>query len=240
MSIVLTLGVQHDTGEILHVLSSTVPRRSFLPNPGPDKEITLSSDWSLIGPELLPSIPPFRGLGPAAGAAPPVEVWGVAAEGMGAPPPGVSRAVDSPCAPCTIVTVLLAFSSGAVCAPKSAFRCQPPACRTRTWASVIGTLLLRSMRVVTLGQMEALLHCPGQAQLLTAHLTARVSARSKHLPCDTAQVGHHRSDVGARPSDCAQENQGAGRVVLYCHQERPNELDDDWRRVWRPKTSSYL
>ena len=164
------LDVQHDKGDVVQVLSRTVPRRSFLPkSPGPDKETTLSSAWSLIGPELLSSIPPLRGIGSAAGAAPPVDDCGVAADGTGAPLPGVSRAVDWPCAPCTFVTVLLTFSSGAVCGQRarSGADHRPVG---RELAFLDRQVAVRSTQDAASDQMAMLLHCPSMAQLMLAQL----------------------------------------------------------------------
>ncbi len=52
--------------------------------------------------------------------------------------------------------------------------------------------------------------------------------------------GQYRRDVGAGPSDGAEEHEGAGPVVLDRHQERPVELDAGWRRVGRPEASRHL
>ncbi len=108
----VTLG--HFADRQVYVLAPVAPRRSFRPNPTPDREITSSRACPLIGPAFSPSAPPPRGMGPTAGdAAPGVGFAATPAEG--APPLGVSRAVDWPLAPCTSVAVLLSVSRGAVC-----------------------------------------------------------------------------------------------------------------------------
>ena len=214
--------------------------RSFRPkNPGPDSEMTSSRDCPLIGPALVLSKPPFRGMGPAAGAK--AAAGGAAATAAdGAPPPGVSRAVDWPSAPCTSVTVLLFVSRGVACSHRA---CSGVSRRPGTeqhdvrdptqptWDSAISLQSSVDIRFSVTSLRRATRWC-----VPPAHKGGRArNGESGEAVCQT-----YRRDVGARRGDAPQEDQGARPVVLNGHQERPVELHVHRRRVRRPKTSCHL